>query len=135
MFKKDALRVWIFLIVCLAMSPNLMGQSGTSRPNLSLQSGASWVQLRQDEKMLLVSGILLGSQYVAEKYDRLNHPSESVTSYMSQLFYTSNEDIVSALDRIYQVKRYWQVPMVKLIFENKIVLEELKHTDTIETVK
>ena len=136
MFHAHGLRTWLSVVACLALAIQLGGQSGTNRPNLSLQSGASWVQLSQGEKMLLVSGMLLGSQYVAEKYDRLNRPTEPVTSYMSQLFYTSNEEIVSTLDRIYQTSRYWMVPMVKLVFENKVVIEEIQsHANSIQTVK
>ena len=130
---RKGIRTWLSIVACLALA---FGAWAEERPpNLSTQSGASWTQLNASEQRLLISGILLGAQYVAEKYDRLNRPQEPVTSYMSHLFFVGNDEIRMTLDRIYSYQRYWQVPIIKLIFEYKLVLEELKNGDPIQTVK
>lgn len=95
-------------------------------PNLEWQSGEAWGELSQREKMTYVSAVLVGCKYLALKYDFYEKPKAKVESYYQHLYSVSNSYIVSALDRIYQDRRYYQVPIIVLVFEFADYLKELR---------
>ena len=92
---------------------------------LELQAGAAWNSMTHSEKMSYVSGVLVGALYLAWMYDEAEHPAVEVKDYYSPLYLTPNSDIVFALDRIYQMGRYYKVPIIVLVFHFREYLKEL----------
>lgn len=92
--------------------------------DLELQAGPAWISLTQSQKMCYVSGVLVGCLYMATMYDVGERPEVPLEAYYEHLYYVSNDQIVSALDRLYQLDRYWKVPIIVMVFNHAQFLKE-----------
>lgn len=117
-------------ILALAVAQVAAGQYVyTEAPRLEFQAGEAWQGLTHGEKMAYVSGVLVGCKYLSDLYDREEKPDVKVSWYMTDLFSNPNVNIVKALDRLYQVERYYKVPIIVLVFGHRTYLKELGYAD------
>lgn len=121
-WKGFRVLVALWLVVAWNAPALLMAQV----PNLEWQAGEAWGGLTQREKMTYVSAVLVGCKYLSTKYDFYEKPKVKVEGYYQHLYMVTNAYIVSALDRIYQDRRYYQVPIIVLVFEFTDYLKELR---------